>query len=120
MDWKTAQFMEQHLGEEYEGLITSVQKFGCFVELFEMFVEGLVPINAFEEASGARCVFRERDLGFGAMAGSGRDARRGGSRAGRGRGAKPKETAWHLGDRVKVRAERIDPMRRRVEFALAD
>jgi ribonuclease R len=119
MDWKTAQFMEQHLGEEYEGLITSVQKFGCFVELFEVFVEGLVPINAFEEASGARCVFRERDHAIVAMPVSGRDARRGGSRVGRGRGAKPKETAWHLGDRVKVRAERIDPMRRRVEFALA-
>jgi len=25
---------------------------------------------------------------------------------------------WKLGDRVRVRAERIDPMRRRVEFAL--
>jgi len=117
MDWKTAQFMEQHLGEEYEGLITSVQKFGCFVELFEVFVEGLVPINAFEEASGARCVFRERDHAIVALPGSGK---RGESKVGRGRGAKPKETAWHLGDRVKVRAERIDPMRRRVEFALAD
>jgi ribonuclease R len=116
MDWKTAQFMEQHLGEEYEGLITSVQKFGCFVELFEVFVEGLVPINAFEEASGARCVFRERDHALVAIPGSGK---RGEGRAGRGRGAKLKETAWHLGDRVKVRAERIDPMRRRVEFALA-
>ena len=36
-----------------------------------------------------------------------------------GRGAKPKPMEWHLGDRVRVRAERIDPMRRRVEFALA-
>jgi hypothetical protein len=27
---------------------------------------------------------------------------------------------WQHGDRVRVRAERIDPMRRRVEFALAD
>src|SRR6266481_1976790 len=43
MDWKTAQFMEQHLGEEYDGLIISVQKYGCFVELFEVFVEGLLP-----------------------------------------------------------------------------
>src|SRR6266851_5319449 len=61
MDWKTAQFMEEHLGEEYDDLIISVQKFGCFVELFEVFVEGLLPINALEEAAGARCVFRERD-----------------------------------------------------------
>src|SRR5260370_36379178 len=32
-DWKTAQFMEEHLGDEYEGLIISVQKYGCFVAL---------------------------------------------------------------------------------------
>src|SRR5258707_542987 len=51
MDWKTAQFMEEHLGEEYDGLIISVQKFGCFVELFEVFVEGLLPIGALEEAA---------------------------------------------------------------------
>src|SRR5712692_6242369 len=43
MDWKTAQFMEEHLGEEYDALIISVQKYGCFVELFEVFVEGLLP-----------------------------------------------------------------------------
>src|SRR5256712_11215975 len=61
MDWKTAQFMEEHLGEEYDGLIISVQKFGCFVELFEVFVEGLLPVNALEEFAGARCVYRERD-----------------------------------------------------------
>jgi ribonuclease R len=116
MDWKTAQFMEEHLGEEYEGLITSVQKFGCFVELFEVFVEGLLPINALEEAAGARCMYRERDHVIVAMPSS--DKRKGG--AGRGRGAKPKQLIWQHGDRVRVRAERIDPMRRRVEFALAD
>ena len=55
MDWKTAQFMEQHLGEEYDALIISVQKFGFFVELMEIFVEGLVPINRLEEETGERC-----------------------------------------------------------------
>src|SRR5271166_1130306 len=61
ISWKTAQFMEQHLGDEYEALIISVQKYGCFVELFEVFVEGLLPITAIEEAADARCVYRERD-----------------------------------------------------------
>jgi ribonuclease R len=117
MDWKTAQFMEAHLGEEYEGLIISVQKFGCFVELFEVFVEGLLPISVLEEAAGGRCVYRERDQAIVAMPGG--DGKRGAARARHGRGAKVKELAWHLGDRVRVRAERIDPMRRRVEFALA-
>jgi ribonuclease R len=120
MDWKTAQFMEQHLGEEYDGLIISVQKYGCFVELFEVFVEGLLPINALEEAAGARCIYREKDHAIVAMPSG--DGRRGGSGrvAQRGRGAKPKQLIWQHGDRVRVRAERIDPMRRRVEFALAD
>jgi ribonuclease R len=116
MDWKTAQFMEQHLGEEYDGLIISVQKFGCFVELFEVFVEGLLPIGALEEFAGARCVLRERDHAIVALAGGG------GGRGARGsrpsRGAKPRQLEWHLGDKVRVRAERIDPMRKRVEFAL--
>jgi ribonuclease R len=115
MDWKTAQFMEQHLGEEYDALIISVQKFGCFVELFEVFVEGLVPIGALEDFAGARCVYRERDHAIIALASH--DGR-GGSGVRRGRGAKPKEVGWHLGDKVRVRAERIDPMRKRVEFAL--
>src|SRR5262249_46778483 len=61
MDWKTAKFMEQHLGEEYDALITSVQKFGFFVELLEIFVEGLVPITRLEEDGGERCIYRERD-----------------------------------------------------------
>jgi ribonuclease R len=120
MDWKTAQFMEEHLGEEYDGLIISVQKYGCFVELFEVFVEGLLPINALEEAAGARCVYREQDHAIVALPGG--DGRRGGAGRGqqRGRGAKLKQLTWQHGDRVRVRAERIDPMRRRVEFALAD
>jgi ribonuclease R len=121
MDWKTAQFMESHLGDEYDALIISVQKYGFFVELMEVFVEGLVPINALEEAAGARCAYRERDHAIVALLDSGRrdGARRASSRA-RGRGVKPVQLAWRLGDRIRVRAERIDPMRRRVEFALAE
>jgi ribonuclease R len=117
MDWKTAQFMEEHLGDEYDALIISVQKYGCFVELFEVFVEGLLPIGALEEAAGARCVYRERDHAIVALAGSGH--RGGGGRPGRGAAGKSQQLAWRLGDRVRVRAERIDPMRHRVEFALA-
>jgi ribonuclease R len=108
--WKTAQFMEQHLGDEYDGLIISVQKYGCFVELLEVFVEGLLPITAFEEFAGGRCLYRERDHAIAATTG---ESRRGGSRR---KPANP--LVWKLGDRIRVRAERIDPIRRRVEFAL--
>jgi ribonuclease R len=104
-DWKTAQFMESRLGEEYDALIISVQKFGFFVELLEIFVEGLVSIDRLEEITGQRCVFRERDHAIVAES----------HRRGKGSGS---PRAFHLGDRVRVRAERIDPMRHRVEFAL--
>jgi ribonuclease R len=107
MEWKTAQFMESRLGDEFDALITSVQKFGFFVELMEIFVEGLVPINRLDEQTGERCVYRERDHAIVASPTSHR------GRTGRGR-------EWHLGDRVRVMAERIDPLRHRVEFALAE
>jgi ribonuclease R len=101
VDWKRAQYMEQHLGEEYDALIISVQKFGFFVELMEVFVEGLVPLQRLEEDGGDRCLYRERDHAL--VCGRGPHAR-----------------IWRLGDRLRVRADRIDPMRRRVEFSLAD
>ena len=104
MEWKTAQFMESHLGEEYDALITSVQKFGFFVELTEIFVEGLVPIDRLEESTGMHCLYRERDHSIVAEP----------HRRSRGAG----QRVFRLGDIVHVRAERIDPLRRRVEFAI--
>lgn len=101
MDWKRAQFMEQHIGEEYDALVISVQKFGFFVELMEVFVEGLVPIQRLEEDTGERCLYREHDHAI---------------VSGRG----PRARVWKLGDRLRVRADRIDPMRHRVEFSLVD
>src|SRR5207245_10859962 len=105
MDWKTAQFMEEHLGEEYDGLIISVQKYGCFVELFEVFVEGLLPVGALEEFAGARCVLRERDHAIVALPGGGC---RGTPGARRGRGAKPRQLEWRHGHNVRVAAERLE------------
>ncbi len=43
-DMKMAEYMENHIGEEYEGMISSVMNFGLFVELDNM-IEGLVHIN---------------------------------------------------------------------------
>src|SRR5271170_548790 len=106
MEWKTAQFMESHLGEEYDALIVSIQKFGFFVELTEIFVEGLVSIDRLEESTGQRCVFRERDH---TIVTEPHRGTRGGSSA---------KKIFRLGDRVRVRAERIDPFRHRVEFLL--
>ena len=45
MEWKKVKFMQDRVGEDFDGLITSVTKFGFFVELTDLFVEGLVPLN---------------------------------------------------------------------------
>src|SRR5438445_4222439 len=45
MEWKKVKFMQDRVGEEFEGLIVSVTKFGLFVELTDLFVEGLVPLS---------------------------------------------------------------------------
>ncbi|MGH9738652.1 MAG: ribonuclease R family protein, partial [Candidatus Acidiferrales bacterium] len=105
MDWKTAQYMEGHLGEEYDALVISVQKFGFFVELFEVFVEGLVAIDRLEETLGQRFQYRESDHAIV-------------SQSYRPRKGRESRREFHLGDRVRVRAERIDPFRHRVEFSL--
>ena len=102
MEWKTAQFMESHLGEEYEALIISVQKFGFFVELVDVFVEGLVSIDRLELISDQRCMFRDRDHAIVC------EPHRRGASGGH---------IFKIGDRLRVVAERIDPIRHRVEFA---
>ena len=43
-DMKMAEYMENHIGEEFEGMISSVTSFGMFVELDNL-IEGLVPIR---------------------------------------------------------------------------
>ncbi len=43
-DMKMAEYMEKHIGEEFEGMISSVLSFGMFVELDNL-IEGLVPIK---------------------------------------------------------------------------
>jgi ribonuclease R len=94
-DWKTAKFMEGHLGEEFEAIVISVVKFGFFVELMEMFVEGMVPLETLEEQSGERWFFRELDRVL----------------------VSERKKTVRLGERLRVRADRVDPLRKRVEFS---
>lgn len=44
-DMKMAEYMEKHIGEEFDGIISGVENFGMFVELDNM-VEGLVHVNS--------------------------------------------------------------------------
>lgn len=45
VEWKKVQFMMDRVGEDFDAMIISVTKFGLFVELEQLFIEGLIPID---------------------------------------------------------------------------
>lgn len=47
-DMKKAEYMMEHIGEEYEGMISSIVSFGMFVELPNL-VEGLIKIDTLND-----------------------------------------------------------------------
>ncbi len=96
MEWKKIRFMEGHVGEEFDGLIISVTKYGFFVELTDMFIEGLVPISSLEDD---RFVFHENTRQI-----IGMRSRR----------------EYSLGDRVRVLVDRIDPVQKKISFSVVE
>jgi ribonuclease R len=96
MEWKKVKFMERRIGEDFDGLIISVTKFGFFVELTDLFVEGLVPLNTLTDD---RYTYHE-------------DARQ-------IIGQRLRKT-YSLGDRVRVLVDRIDPVEKKIQFAVLD
>jgi ribonuclease R len=96
LEWKKVIFMRDKVGEEYTGIVTGVAPFGLFVELDEIFVQGLVPV-----ATIGGDYWRYHDRAH-RMIGesSSRELR--------------------LADRVKVRVERIDEDRHQIEFRLVE
>jgi ribonuclease R len=96
MEWKKAKFMEERVGEEFDGLIVSVTKFGMFVELTDMFIEGLVPLASLTDD---RYVYHENTRQI--------------------IGQRTRKT-YSLGDPTRVLVDRIDRMQRRINFAVVE
>jgi ribonuclease R len=46
VEWKKVRFMADKLGETFSGYVTGVQAFGLFVELEEIYVQGLVHVSS--------------------------------------------------------------------------
>jgi ribonuclease R len=98
MEWKKMRFMEDRVGEDFSGIILSCTKYGFFVELDDLFIEGLVPITSLSGwGSDERFVFRDTDKQIVS------------TRGGR---------AFKMGQRVHVLLDRIDRQQRRLQFAL--
>lgn len=49
IQWLKAEFMLDRVGEDFEGVVSGVAEFGIFVELSELYVEGLVHVTALGE-----------------------------------------------------------------------
>jgi len=94
VDWKKAKFMIERVGDEFPALIISVTKAGLYVELENLFVEGLILMDTLP---GDRFVFHE-------------NARRVvGERSRR---------ELKIGDRIRVRLDRVDEMEKKLLFSL--
>lgn len=48
-NWLKCEFLSQHIGETFEGMIAAVTQFGCFVELHPLFIEGLVHVSYLDD-----------------------------------------------------------------------
>ncbi|MBF8305990.1 MAG: RNAse [Acidobacteria bacterium] len=94
IEWKQARFMRERLGEEFDALIISVFKFGFFVELIELFIEGIVPI---ETLTDQRYVFQEQQRQW--------------------VGERTRQR-FRIGDRLRVRLDRIGELGGKMAFSV--
>ncbi|HEV7135209.1 MAG TPA: VacB/RNase II family 3'-5' exoribonuclease, partial [Steroidobacteraceae bacterium] len=94
IEWKKIKFMQDRVGEDFHAIILSCTKYGFFVELDDLFIEGLVPLSTLHDD---RYFFRDTDRQIV------------GARNGR---------VFKMGQRVHVLLDRIDRQQRRLQFAL--
>jgi ribonuclease R len=96
VEWKKVRFMQDRVGEEFAALVLNPTKFGMFVELTDLFVEGLVPIDSLRDDY---YTWRENTHEIV------------GNRWGR---------VFRAGDRVNVILDRILAQERRLQFSIVE
>lgn len=94
--YKQVEFMGDHMGEEYEGVISGVTEWGLYVELDANLCEGLVPVR---DLADDYYDFDEKNYSL--------VGRRHGNR-------------YRLGDKVKVKVARANLERKQLDFVLID
>jgi ribonuclease R len=96
LDRYRVRFMKDKISEEYEGIISGVAAFGFFVELKDIFVEGLVRMTSlnddyYQYHEKKYCLVGERT-----------------------------HRTFRIGDEVRVRVDRVDVERRHIDFGLIE
>ena len=96
VEWKKVRFMADKLGDAFTGYVTGVQAFGLFVELEEIYVQGLVHVSSMTDDY---YLFNEKAHLL--------------------KGENTKKT-YRLGDKVEVQVVRVDLERRQIDLGLMD
>jgi ribonuclease R len=94
--WLKTEYMQEHVGESYDGIISGVTGFGLFVELAQVYVEGLIHITALTSDYYHFDPVRHQLKG---------------ENSGR---------IYRLGDKIRVTVARVDLEERKIDFVLAD
>ncbi len=96
---KKARYMEKYIGEEFDGIISSVTKFGIFVLLRPMEVDGLVSLEKLNRNQRDKMEFDEENL------------RLVQTRSGR---------AFEIGDRLRIKVADANSTLGQIDFELAE
>ena len=95
LDWLKCEYMENKVGEEFEGIVTSVTSFGLFVELDGIYIEGLVHVtdlsNDYYHYDPSNHILK---------------------------GEKTKQV-FSLGDKIEVRVARVSVLERKIDLHLS-
>jgi len=94
MEWKKVKFMQDRVGGDFDGLIISVTKFGFFVELTDLFIEGLVPLDSLTDDRYAYHENTREIIG------------------------QRNRKIYSLGQKIRVLVDRIDPVEKKIQFAV--
>ena len=93
-DWLKCEYMQDHLGEEFDGVISSVTGFGFFVRLNDLFIDGLVHISGLANDYYLFDMPKQRLIG------------------------ENSGMMFRLGDAVKVRVEAVSLEQKQIDFSL--
>jgi ribonuclease R len=96
MEWKKVKFMQHRIGEDFDAMVMNATKYGLFVELTDLFIEGLVTLNSLLDD-----IYTYRENTREII----------GNHSGR---------RYSIGDRLRVILDRVDEVERRLQFSVLD
>ena len=96
VEWKKVKFMAERVGQDFDALIISTARYGLFVELADLFIEGLVPIDTLP---GDVYAYQENVRKI-----VGKRTRR----------------EFSIGDKARVILDRVDAGERKLQFSLLE